>query len=95
MATSGSYRIYLSDGAILQLNALDRSVRERIHKKLAQLAILPPARTLHGYSDRWVLEIGDYRALYSIDEKNRTKIVAFIGAHKEYQRRYDKMFGKK
>jgi mRNA-degrading endonuclease RelE of RelBE toxin-antitoxin system len=74
------------------LKKLDRPTRERVKKKLASLATLQPARTLKKHGDIWVLEIGDYRVLYSIDEKAKTRTIFFIGNHKEYEKRYFRMF---
>lgn len=48
-------------------------------RKLEALNTLRPARTLKKHGDVWVLEICDYRALYLIDEKARTRTVFSVG----------------
>jgi len=88
----GEYVVLLTDDAVAVLNAFDPSVRERVKKRLAGLGTLRPARTLKKHGDVWVLEIGDYRALYLIDVAAKTKTVFFIGDHKEYEKRYSTMF---
>lgn len=92
LPSPGPFKILLIEDAKEQLNALDGSVRERIRKRLERLSTGPDARTLRGHPDIWVLDIGDYRAFYLINEKAKVKTVFFIGDHKEYQRRYEKMF---
>ena len=86
------YRVLLTDEALAALSKLDKAVHERVKKKLEMLSTLRPARTLKKHPDVWVLEIGDYRALYLIDEKAKTRTVFFVADHKEYERRYLRMF---
>ncbi len=86
------YSVLLTDEALSTLNGLDKPVRERVKKRLEALATLRPARTLRKHPDIWVLEIGDYRALYLIDKAAKTRTVFFIGDHKEYEKKYNLMF---
>ena len=86
------YRVLLTDEALRALNELDKAVRERVKKRLEALSTLRPARTLRKHADVWVLEIGDYRALYLIDEKAKARTVFFVAYHKEYERKYLRMF---
>ncbi|MDO8339074.1 MAG: type II toxin-antitoxin system RelE/ParE family toxin [Candidatus Burarchaeum sp.] len=92
MPQDEKYNVLLTDEALAALNKLDKAVRERVKKRLEALSTLRPARTLRKHVDVWVLEIGDYRALYLIDEKAKTRTVFFIADHKEYERRYFHMF---
>ena len=87
--------VRLSEDARRQFMALDGSVRERIKKRLEKLQTSHDVRTLKGHPDIWVLNIGDYRAFYLIDKNAKIKNIFFIGNHKEYQRLYEKMFGKR
>ncbi|HIH18616.1 TPA: type II toxin-antitoxin system RelE/ParE family toxin [Candidatus Micrarchaeota archaeon] len=93
MAQKGEFSVLLTDEALSALDRLDKSVRERVKKRLEALRTLRPARTLRKHGEVWILEIGDFRALYLIDEKAATRTIFFIGNHKEYQKRYLKMFG--
>lgn len=89
---NGKYGVLLTDDALAELNKVDNSLRERLKKRVESLCTLKPARTLKKHGEIWVLEIGDYRALYLIDERARTKTIFFIGNHKEYEKRYLRMF---
>ena len=65
----------------------------KVHKLIhSAISTLRPARTLKKHSDVWVLDIGDYRAMYLINEREKTRTVFFIGNHKEYEKRYLLMF---
>jgi len=86
------YDVLLTDEALAALNKLDKAVHERVKKRLEALSTLRPARTLKKHGDVWILEIGDYRALYLIDESAKIRKVFFIADHKEYERRYLRMF---
>ena len=92
MPQDESYEVLLMDEALATLNRLDKSMRERVKKKLEALGTLRPARTLKKRPDVWVLEIGDFRALYLIDKTAKTKIIFFMGDHKEYEKKYLQMF---
>jgi mRNA interferase RelE/StbE len=70
-----SYRLVFEDQVAEDLAGLPRAVRRRLVSKLAALAEdpRPPAAepltgNLRGY---WRLRVGDYRASYSIDQKNQ------------------------
>ncbi len=92
---AGPFIVGLNEDAQKQFGALDNSVRERIKKRLQKLEINHDVRTLIGRPDVWVSEIGDYRIYYLIDAAAKIKTVFFVGDHKEYERRYEKMFGKR
>jgi len=92
-AQNEKYTVLLTDEALAALNKMDKSVRERVKKRLEALGTLRPARTLKRHGEVWVLEIGDYRALYLIDKSAKTRTVFFIGDHKEYEKKYQRMFG--
>ncbi len=92
---TGLFVVRLNENAQRQFAALDKSAQERIRKRLEKLKINHDVRTLKAWSEVWASEIGDYRALYLIDAASKIKTVFFIGDHKEYERRYAKMFGKK
>jgi len=86
------HSVFLTGEALLQLNKLDKPLRERVKKKLESLSTLRPARTLKKHGDVWVLEIGNYRAMYLIDSREKTKTVFFIGDHKKYEKKYLQLF---
>ena len=84
--------VFLTDEALAQLNRLDKTARGRVKKKLEALSTLRPARTLKKHGDVWVLEIGDYRAMYLIGQSTGARTVYFIGDHKKYEKKYVLMF---
>ena len=65
---------------------LDKSMKKRVMKKILQLQYGVPARHLKKGLPFYVSEIGQYRLCYSIDEKKKTKIIFFVGKHKEYEK---------
>lgn len=85
------YSVFLTYEAKEQLNCFDKSIRERIKKRLSSLSVCKDKRTLKKHPDIWVLEIGQYRALYLVDVQKKTKTVFFIADHKEYEKKYLRM----
>ncbi len=86
-----AHEVLLTDEALATLNKLDKPTRERVKNRLKALETLRPARTLKKHGEIWVLEIGDYRALYLIDLNAKKRTVFFIGDHKQYEKRYLRM----
>ena len=68
------------------LMGMDKTIRERIIKRIARMRNEPPGRHLRLGLDYFVEQVGQYRIIYIIDD-NR-KEVYFIGDHKEYERWY-------
>lgn len=67
------WSVVLEDEALTQLNKLDKSIRERIKKKLEAMRRLSPARTLKKHRDVWVQDTGGYRIMYLVDATSRKK----------------------
>lgn len=86
------YRVKLEKDTKDSYVELDESVRARIRKGLEKLRGNVRHRSLIGHPNIFVLEIGQYRILYLIDENIEQKTVVFIGKHKEYEKKYEKMF---
>ncbi|MCX6770883.1 MAG: type II toxin-antitoxin system RelE/ParE family toxin [Candidatus Micrarchaeota archaeon] len=91
-AGAGKYEILYSAKAAESLKKMDKSISEKIKKKIDALAVRAPTRALKKHPDVLVLEFGQYRALYLMDAGKKTKTVFFVGDHKEYEKRYGKMF---
>ncbi len=73
------YTITFVRSAIKELEALDASIVNRIFPKIESLAEEPcPPRCLKlvGENHLWRIRIGDYRVLYSINDKE--KIVEIV-----------------
>jgi mRNA interferase RelE/StbE len=79
-----SYEIVFARSARKELQNLSRAVSERILDKIELLAKdprAPDSRKLHGYSNLWRIRIGEYRVVYSIDDKSQI-ITVFIVRHR-------------
>ena len=75
-----TYEIIFVRSARKELQALPDAVSERILDKIELLATnphSPDSRKLRGHSDLWRIRIGEYRVVYSIDDKNQV-ITIFI-----------------
>jgi len=66
----------------------DASVRERIWKKVLQLEQPLPHRHLKHGLPFFVEEVGGYRIVFEVYEKEMTKRIHFIGNHKQYEAWY-------
>jgi len=65
---------------------LDRSMRERVWKKIQQPKMQMPARHLKQGLAFFVSEAGQYRIAYKADEKRKVKTIYFVGDHEEYEK---------
>ena len=65
---------------------LDKSMQNRVWKKVQQLKRRIASRHLKEGLPFFVSVIGQYRLCYSIDEKRKIKTIYFVGNHKEYEK---------
>jgi mRNA interferase RelE/StbE len=81
------YRLEFSDNAFTALKKLDKSVAKRILKKLTWLAenadTIQHVALTGKWSDYFKLRIGDYRAIYSLDQSGCLIIAVIIGLRRE------------
>ncbi|MFU8797481.1 MAG: type II toxin-antitoxin system RelE family toxin [Gammaproteobacteria bacterium] len=83
------YHIDLSPAAQRQLKKLLSSVRHAIIKQLDSLKSTPRpdgVKKLAGIDKLYRLRIGDYRVVYTINDKQRVILVVKIGDRKEVYR---------
>ncbi len=80
------YALEFADGWDEYFDKMDKSVKERVWKKILQLKTLPPSRHLKQGFSYFISEIGQYRIAYKVDENRRIKMVYFAGDHKEYEK---------
>jgi len=79
-----SYRVFLHPKAAEFLKRADASLRRRIRDRLRELVSSPKETGQHlKYSPFWRLRIGDYRAIFEVDEEERRVIILFIGHRRE------------
>lgn len=88
-----SFKVLLHPKSAKFLSKLEKDQKERIKSKLKELEDHPERRGKRlRYSDFWTLRIGDYRAIYEIDEGEDRVIVLFIGHRKNVYDDFSKMF---
>lgn len=76
-----SYSVSFARSARKELESLGQTVALRILKKIESLPENPrPAgcKKLTGQNSLWRIRIGDYRVVYSIDDKNRLIDISII-----------------
>ena len=83
-----AWRVEFEARAKRELDALDTTARERILKALHRLAADPRkasnVKALHGGSYR--LRIGDYRAIYALEDDVLVVLVLKVGHRREVYR---------
>ncbi len=82
-----NWRIEFKKGWDAHFEKFDDETKKRILKKLEQMKQPLSARNLHSLRYR-VEEMGQYRIAFVQDEQTRTKIIYFIGNHKQYEKWY-------
>ena len=65
---------------------LDKVIKERVRKKIRLLKHSLEGRHLKFGVNCFVLEIGQHRVCYKIDEQKKVKFILFVGDHKEYEK---------
>lgn len=85
-----TYTVELSATAWKQLAAIDRVTQTRIRERLEALAENPHppgAKKLQGREgDSWRIRIGDYRAVYTVENDRLYVLVVRIGHRREVYR---------
>lgn len=88
-----SFKVFLHPKSARFLSKLDKDSRARIRSKVKELEDHPERRGKRlRYSDFWTLRIGDYRAIYEIDEGENRVIVLFIGHRENVYDDFSKLF---
>ncbi len=84
-----TYQVDVQAPAKRSLLSLDAPLRDRIIKKLVQLARddLQSRHLSHGVP-HFVEEVAGYRITFTKDDTKKIKKVWFIGDHKEYEKWY-------
>ena len=80
------YSIEFADGWEKCFSKFDASVKQRLMKKILQLQYDLPARHLKKGLPFFVLELGQHRICYALDEKHSLKRLHFVGDHKQYEK---------
>ncbi len=80
------FTIEIKPSALKEMDALDDSVFARIDRKILLLADNPRPATskkLQGYKDMWRIRVGDWRAVYLIDDAARRITVTRVAHRRE------------
>lgn len=79
------FKVLLHPKAVKELSKLDANIKTRIKEALKELADDPyrVGKQLK-LSNFWSLRIGDYRAIFEIDQENIQVIIIFIGQRKTF-----------
>jgi len=68
------YAVVVSDRASREIEDLPASIAARVYRKLASLGPQPRphgVKKLSGRRDLWRIRVGEYRVIYSIDDRAR------------------------
>ncbi len=88
-AVGGVFGIEVSATAERQLAKLSKADQVRVLRVAQQLAFEPRplgCRKLQGYDDLWRVRVGDYRIIYSIDDRRVVIVVLKVGHRREVYR---------
>ena len=82
------YEVEFLPSAVRALAKLDHAVQRRIARRIDRLAVDPRsgAVKLRGADDVWRVRVGDYRVLYSIEDKRLVILVIKIGHRRDVYR---------
>ncbi len=84
-----AYAVLLSPAAEREWRKLPRDIRPRINRALLALEDTPRphgATKLSGSPDRWRIRVGDYRAIYRIDDAAREVTILRIAHRRQVYR---------
>jgi len=81
-----NFEVLLHEDAANTLLKMDASVRERLIKRIARMREEPSGRHLKYGLGFFVIEVGQYRIVYTFEGNHKT--IYFLGDHKEYEKWY-------
>lgn len=87
-----SYKVAIHQKAVNVLKKLDPKIESEVKEQLKALQETPEGGKHLKYCDFWSLRIGDYRAIYEIDEEKKTVFVYFIGHRKNVYTDFKRVF---
>ena len=83
------YAVLFEEEAKKRFDRLDKPIRVHLLNKIAKLADdWSASRHLGHGSPYFVEEAGGFRIAFKLDGERKTKTIAFVGDHKEYERWY-------
>ena len=85
------YRVQIMPSALRALNSLDRTTKRHISAAIDTLAEEPRphgAVKVQAREEAWRLRVGDYRVVYTIEDRQVTVSVIAIGHRRDIYRRH-------
>ena len=86
------YKVLLKRGAARYLSSLDKPTKSRILSALDGLAMIPPLgdiATMQGMRGFFRLRIGGYRAIFTVDDKEKAIYIQAIGPRGDVYKKRD------
>ena len=88
-----SYRVLLHPKAMEFLKRASSELRGRVKVRLGELENSPREKGIRlTHSPFWRLRIGDFRAIYMIDEEEKRVLILFIGHRSEVYDDFSRLF---
>jgi mRNA interferase RelE/StbE len=81
-----NYRLDIKPSAEKELDRLDTVIFDRVDAKVVLLADNPRpigSKKLKGYRDVWRMRVGDWRIVYSIDDRARIVTILRVGHRRD------------
>lgn len=85
---NSAYQVYIKASAEREIDRLPKQVFQRVRRAIISLEKSPRpanAKKLHGL-DEYRLRVGDYRILYTIDDKMRLIEIVAVGHRRDVYR---------
>jgi len=87
------YKILLHPKAAEFLDKADEKIKKRITEALAELRDSPKTKGQQLQDSRFLrLRIGDYRAIYTVNESEKRVIILFIGYRRDVYDDFSRIF---
>lgn len=84
------YSVSFTQPAMKQLEALETEVATRLANAIGMLQVEPRhpgVKKMRGATDRYRVRAGDYRAIFVVDDTNRTVVVVRVGHRRDIYER--------
>jgi len=87
-----NHSVFLHPKAASALKKLDKTTRERVKDKVSELKEFPNRGKHLEHSSFWSLRIGDYRAIYELENRQKKIVVLYIAHRKNIYADFSKLF---
>lgn len=76
------YHVTLPRSALKDLEAIAEPYQSAIERRIGALAVQPlphGVKKMKGYKNTWRIRVGDYRIIYTVDERQKIVDISGIG----------------